>query len=148
MDDNEGYSVASSSSGAAAGGGGDHANASAASFGPREQRVDSRIRAVALAARYYGMELDESDFRRKPGETSPSAASLSSWAQDCGLWAKGVRMNWRQLLRLQAAGPVVLLLNDGSAGLMTSTNPEARVVMIKDPMAPISEPAVIVDEMR
>ena len=143
MDSNEGYSLA-----AGAGGGGDQAKTTNAGFRPREERIDPRVRAVALAARYYGMELDEGDFRRTPGESAASAASLSAWAQECGMWAKGVRLNWRQLLRLQAAGPVVLLLNDGSAGLMTSTNPEARVVMIKDPLAPVSEPAIIVDEMR
>jgi subfamily B ATP-binding cassette protein HlyB/CyaB len=147
LDDIEGQAFASVGI-AGAGGGGDQANAAGAGFRPREERVDPRVRAVALAARYYGMELDDVDFRRTPGETAASAASLSAWAQECGLWAKGVRLNWRQLLRLQSAGPVVLLFNDGSAGLMTATNPEARVIMVKDPLAPVSEPAVAVDEMR
>ena len=92
--------------------------------------------------------MDEADFRRPSGETHASAASLAAWAQGCGLWAKGVRINWRQLLRIQAAGPVVLLFTDGSAGLMTAANAENRVVMIKDPTSPISEPAVVVDETR
>jgi ATP-binding cassette subfamily B protein len=43
---------------------------------------------------------------------------------------------------------VVLLFNDGSAGLLTGTNPDNRVVLLKDPTAPVSEPAVAVDEMR
>ena len=149
MDDNEGSSLNSpGSAGASAStaGGGDQTKD--AGLPPREAQVDPRVRAIALAARYYGMELDEGDFRRTPGETAASAASLSAWAQDCGLWARGVRMSWRQLLRVQAAGPVVLLLNDGRAGLMTATNPDARVVLIKDPLAPVSEPAVQVDELR
>ena len=130
------------------GGGGQPADASDIGFSPRPEQVDARIRAVALAGRYYGMELDEGDFRREPGESSASAASLAAWAQESGLWAKGVRLKWRQLLRVQSAGPVVLLFTDGSAGLMTAANPEMRVVMVKDPLAPASEPAIAVDETR
>ena len=157
MDDIQGQSFASASSagaglgaglGAGAGGGGDQANTTEAGFGPREERIDPRVRAVSLAGRYYGMELDEVGFRRASGETVASAASLAAWAQECGLWAKGVRLNWRQLVRIQAAGPVVLLFTDGSAGLMTAANAESRVVMIKDPLAAVSEPAVVVDETR
>ena len=147
MDDIQGQSFATASS-AGAGGGGDQANITDAGFAPREERIDPRVRAVSLAGRYYGMELDEVSFRRASGETVASAASLAAWAQECGLWAKGVRLNWRQLVRIQAAGPVVLLFTDGSAGLMTAANAESRVVMIKDPLAAVSEPAVVVDETR
>ena len=148
MDDIQGQSISIAGVPSSAGGGGDHANGSDAGFRPREERIDPRVRAVSLAGRFYGMEMDEADFRRPAGEPHPSAASLAAWAQDSGLWAKGVRINWRQLLRIQAAGPVVLLFTDGSAGLMTAANAESRVVMIKDPLAPISEPAVVVDETR
>ncbi len=148
MDDIQGQSISFAGAAASAGGGGDQANGSDAGFRPREERIDPRVRAVSLAGRYYGMELDEGDFRRTAGETHASAASLAAWAQECGLWAKGVRLNWRQLLRIQAAGPVVLLFTDGSAGLMTAANAESRVVMIKDPLSPVSEPAVVVDENR
>ncbi len=148
MDDIQGQSISFADAAASAGGGGDQASGSDAGFRPREERVDPRVRAVSLAGRYYGMELDEGDFRRTAGETHASAASLAAWAQECGLWAKGVRLNWRQLVRIQAAGPVVLLFTDGSAGLMTAANAENRVVMIKDPLAPVSEPAVVVDENR
>ena len=148
MDDIQGQSISIAGVPASAGGGGGSANVSDAGFRPREERIDPRVRAVSLAGRYYGMELDEADFRRPSGETHASAASLAAWAQGCGLWAKGVRINWRQLLRIQAAGPVVLLFTDGSAGLMTAANAESRVVSIKDPTSPISEPAVVVDETR
>jgi subfamily B ATP-binding cassette protein HlyB/CyaB len=116
--------------------------------GPRTEALDPRVQALILAARFYGMELDPAEFRREPGDTAASAAALSAWAQESGLWARAVRLGWRQLMRLHDTGPVVLLFNDGSAGLLTGTNPDNRVVLLKDPTAPASEPAVAVDEMR
>ena len=123
---------------------------SGADFGPRPRTevFDPRVHALILAARFYGMELDPTEFRRAPGDTAASAAALSVWAQGAGLWARAVRLGWRQLMRLHDTGPVVLLFNDGSAGLLTGTNPDNRVVLLKDPTAPASEPAVAVDEMR
>ncbi len=117
-------------------------------FRPRTEASDPRVEALILAARFYGMELDPAEFRRAPGDTATSAAALSVWAQGAGLWARAVRLGWRQLMRLHDTGPVVLLFNDGSAGLLTGTNPDNRVVLLKDPTAPASEPAVAVDEMR
>jgi subfamily B ATP-binding cassette protein HlyB/CyaB len=117
-------------------------------FRARAEASDPRVQAVILAARFYGMELDGAEFRRAPGDTAASAAALSVWAQESGLWARAVRLGWRQLMRLHDTGPVVLLFNDGSAGLLTGTNPDHQVVMLKDPTASASEPAVAVDEMR
>lgn len=56
-------------------------------------------------------------FPRIQGEQMPSAAALSAWLQNAGMWARAVRLPWRQLMRLQDAGPVVLF-TDGGAGLL------------------------------
>ncbi len=108
----------------------------------------ARLDAVVMAARYYGMELAIEDFRSVEVSDVPSAASLSVWAQNAGLWARAVRLHWRHLMRLREAGPVVLLFKDGGAGLLVGSNSEHKVVLIRDPLAPEGEPAVAVDEMR
>ncbi|WP_408904009.1 peptidase domain-containing ABC transporter [Rhodopila sp.] len=101
-----------------------------------------------MAARYFGLELDPVDFRLGQGETVPSPAALSAWAQEAGMWSRALRLKWRNLFATAGAGPVVLLFNDGSAGLLTGANPEAKIVLIRDPRAPEADPPVAVDEMR
>jgi len=100
------------------------------------------------AARYYGLELDAADFRLGQDETYPTAAALSAWAQGAGMWSRALRLRWRHMFSVAGAGPVVLLFNDGSAGLLTGANPETKIVFIRDPRAPEAEPPIPVDEMR
>ena len=116
--------------------------------GRAEPPVDPRIQAVIVAARFYGMELDPAEYRRAPNEDYPSAQSLSTWVQNAGMWARAVRLGWRQLMRLQDTGPVVLLFNDGTAGLLTTVNADQNVVFLKDPRSAANEAPVPVDELR
>jgi ATP-binding cassette subfamily B protein len=113
-----------------------------------EPPIHPRVLATIIAGRYHGVELDPGEFRGKPGDVAPSAASLSSWARNAGMWSRAVRLSWRHLMRFHDAGPVVLLLTDGSAGLLTGINAEHKVVFIKDPAGPASDAAVPVDELR
>jgi ATP-binding cassette subfamily B protein len=110
--------------------------------------IDPRIRAVMMAARFYGKELDPADFRRARGETAPSAASLKAWARDGGLWACVARLRWRQLVRLGDTGPVVLLFADGGAGILAGADPAQGIVLLKNPLAPPEAAPVAVDELR
>jgi ATP-binding cassette subfamily B protein len=110
--------------------------------------IHPRLLAMMMAARYYGLELDPADFRLAPNETLPTAAALSSWAQVAGMWSRALRLRWRHLFTVTGAGPVVLLFNDGSAGLLTGSNPETKIVFIRDPRAPEADPPVPVDELR
>jgi ATP-binding cassette, subfamily B, bacterial HlyB/CyaB len=98
------------------------------------------------AGRHHGVELDPEEFPRT--ESAPSAASLSLWAQNAGIWARAVRLNWRHLLRFQDSAPVVLLFKDGSAGLLTGANPDQNVVFIANPSAPAGSASRAVDELR
>ena len=106
-------------------------------------KLDPRLEATIQAARHHGVELDEKDFREYG---SPSAAALSEWAKAGGLWSRAVRIRWRDLFRLGGTGPVVLVLKDGSAALLTGVNAERRLVSLKHPSAGI--PEVLVDELR
>ena len=106
-----------------------------------------RVQAVLVAGRYYGHELDPQDFRHR-GDIAPSAAALSAWAQDAGMWARAVRLSWRQLMRLTDSGPVVLLFKDGSAGLLVAVEADQNVVLLRDPTKPPSDPPLPIDELR
>lgn len=110
----------------------------------------ARIRAIVAVARYHGLELDAEDFRGPIHETTPSALSLIGWAREHGLWAKAVKMRWKQLFRFNDGAPVVLLFNDGGAGLLVGVNSERHVVFLKDPSSIDSslQQAVPVDETR
>ena len=57
-------------------------------------------------------------------------------------------MTWRQLMKLQGGAPLVLLFNDGGAGLLVGVSASRQVVFIKDPRAPQAEDPVPVDELR
>jgi len=104
--------------------------------------------ATIQAARYYGIQLDPGEYAHATGETEPSAAALSLWAQNAGVWARAVRLHWRDLFRFQETGPIVLLLNDGSAALMVGSNSTDRLVYLKNPRAPNGAAPIAVDELR
>src|SRR5690348_16267620 len=129
-------------------GGGGASTASMSSAGSDRGPIHPRLLAMMMAARYYGLELDPNEFRLGQDETQPTAAALSVWAQAAGMWARALRLKWRHLFSVTGAGPVVLLFNDGSAGLLTGANQEAKIVFVRDPRAPEAEPPVPVDEMR
>jgi ATP-binding cassette subfamily B protein len=107
-----------------------------------------RLAAVVSVARHNGMVLTAEDYPAMPGEAVPSAASLVAWLRESGLWAKAVRLRWKQLMKLHESGPVILLLNDGSAGLLRAVDPEQNVVLMQDPTETNGDAAVPVDELR
>jgi ATP-binding cassette subfamily B protein len=113
-----------------------------------EPPIHPRLLAMIVAGRYHGLELDPNEYRGTPGDASPSAASLSAWAQGTGMWSRAVRLRWRHLMRFHNTGPVVLLFADGTAGLLTGINTEHKVVFVKDPTAPAADAPVPVDELR
>src|SRR4051794_20747620 len=110
--------------------------------------IHPRLLAMMMSARYFGLDLDPAEFRMGPGDTVPTAAALSAWAQNTGMWSRALRLRWRHLFTVGGNGPVILLFNDGSAGLLVGANAEQKVVLIRDPRAPEAEPPVPVDEMR
>ena len=129
-------------------GGGGADGMTSVSSGERGAPIHPRLLAMMMAGRYYGMELDPEEFRGNVGEAAPSAASLSKWAQDSGMWSRALRLRWRHLMQFTNTGPIVLLFNDGTAGILTGANPEAKIVGLKDPRAPEAEAPIPVDELR
>jgi ATP-binding cassette, subfamily B, bacterial HlyB/CyaB len=130
------------------GGGPNDPEGSGSDAAGRGAPIHPRLLAMMMAARYFGLELDPHEFRMGPGDTEPGAAALSEWAKNSGMWSRALRLRWRNLMHLGNTGPVVLLFSDGTAGLLTGANPEARFVALKDPRAPEADPAIMVDEMR
>jgi ATP-binding cassette, subfamily B, bacterial HlyB/CyaB len=109
--------------------------------------LEARLHAVMAAARFHGSELDRDELR-VPRGTEPSPAALVEWVRNSGLWARGARLKWRNLIRMQTSGSVVLLLNDGGAALMVRGDAARNVVWLKDPSAATDEDGVAVDELR
>ena len=89
-----------------------------------------RLLAIAAAARFHGAELDRGEVPVSP-EAPPPTAALVEWARQGGLWAKAVRLGWKQLVGRDLAGPIVLLLNDGGAFLLLATNRKRNRVSIR-----------------
>jgi ATP-binding cassette subfamily B protein len=110
--------------------------------------VEARVAAVMAAARHHGAELDRAEFRVPEGEATPSPAALVAWLRGSGLWARALRLRWRQLLRLQAGAPVVLLFRDGTAGLLVGVDAARQVVWLRDPRGGAAAAPVAVDELR
>ena len=109
--------------------------------------TDVRLAAVMEAARFHSTELDRADLRFPP-DAPVAPALLVEWVRGSGLWARGVRLRWRNLLKVDSSAPVVLLLNDGGAALLTQVDPARNIVWIKDPLATTDQAAVPVDELR
>ena len=113
-----------------------------------DDALHPRVRAMLLAARYYGIELDPAECRSPRELAAPAAPALSQWAQNAGMWARAVRVTFKHLVKLQNAGPVVLLFKDGGAAILVGTNPLQQIVFLRDPLADAAAPAVAVDELR
>jgi len=114
---------------------------------PPPSPLELRLRALAAAARYHGGELERDDLRVPEGEI-PSPAVLVDWVRGSGLWARAVRLRWRNLVGMTAGGPIVLLLNDGTAALMVRADAARNVVWLRDPLATSDDQLVAVDELR
>ena len=125
------------------------ADATAESRGGKRETspTEVRIMAVMAAARFHGAELQREDIRIPPAPRR----LRPHWSNGCATPASGRArpgISWRHLVRLQQSGPVVLLLNDGSAALMVRADSARNIVWLKNPAATIDEDGVAVDELR
>ena len=119
---------------------------------PTLDAAEMRLLAVAAVARHHGFELDRNDFHMEAGDTVPSPASLVKWLREQGLVAKASRLVWGQLLRLSAVAtgqmaPVVLLFDDGTAGILVGADAGRAIVWVRDPRSNGLD-AVAVDRLR
>jgi ATP-binding cassette, subfamily B, bacterial HlyB/CyaB len=109
-----------------------------------ELAVQIRLMAIAAAARYHGAELDRNDLRIADG--APSPAALTEWVRGGGLWAKSVRLPWKQLVSLKLSAPVVLLLKDGSAALMVANDSKRDLIFIRHARLTPADPHVALSQ--
>jgi ATP-binding cassette subfamily B protein len=115
---------------------------------PELTSTELRLRAVAAAARFHGVDLDMSGYRGPAAEPYPSPASLVQWLREQGMTAKALRLVWKNLFRFKEAAPAVLLLKDGAAALVVGADPQRDVVWLKSPSSADAEPPVAVDRLR
>jgi ABC-type bacteriocin/lantibiotic exporter with double-glycine peptidase domain len=114
----------------------------------REPGLHTWLVGALAIARYHGIDLDPTTFRLDPSTPVPSPAVLVEWVREQGMWAKGVRLKWQQLLRLESTGPVLLLMKDGGAVLMTEAESARNVIFVKEPTIAGGGVAIAVDELR
>ena len=125
----------------------DPKEAAAAERNAISEALESRLMAIEAAARFHHVELDRDELRIPKGG-APSPAALVVWVRDGGLWCRAVRMRFSQLLKLEVSSPVILLLRDGSAAILTTVDPARNIIWVKDPRAASGDPPVAVDELR
>jgi HlyB family type I secretion system ABC transporter len=108
--------------------------------------VPARLAAAISVARYHGVELDPQTVKLHDDEPAPSPPVLVAWLREAGLWARGVKLSFRQLMKIDDPAPVILLLNDGGAALLVGRNPEHGALLLRDPNSTAAP--VAIDEMR
>ena len=113
----------------------------------RRYATETRLLAIDQAARHHGIDIDRETLRYPAGE-APSPATLVGWLRDGGLWAKAVRLRWAQAMRLEVSSPVVLLLKDGGAAVLTTIDSARNIMWLKDPRGASGDLPVAVDELR
>ncbi len=126
---------------------GSRAPADEVRIGHRNARLHARVLAAVAVARYHGVEPDPRALRLGATQ-APASPVLVKWFCDSGLWARGARLNFRQLMKIDSPAPVLLLLSDGGAALVVGRNREQGVLLVRDPGAPSSKPPIPLDELR
>jgi len=120
----------------------------AASDGQGTSALHARVAAAAYIARYHGIDPDPSAVRPDTKGAAPSSPALVEWLRQSGLWARGVRLTFGQLMKIDNPAPIMLLLSDGGAAVVVGRNHEHGVLLVRDPLAPASKPPAPVDELR
>lgn len=109
---------------------------------------EARLAAILNVARYHGIEMDVEALRLRSGDPAPNPPELIAWLREAGLWARGVQMNFRQLIKMEAPAPIILLLDDGGAALLVGRDRARNLLVLKDPRQPTSASPILVDELR
>ncbi len=110
--------------------------------------LHARLAGAITIARYHGIDADPCDLRLDATGTAPSSPVLVQWFRQSGLWARGVRLTFRQLMKIESPAPILLLLSDGGAALVVGRDLEHGALLVRDPRAPASKPPVPVDDLR
>ena len=126
----------------------DIAALNASSIGGGSGPLLARLAAVMNVARYHGVELDPQSVKLNAAEEAPSPPVLVEWLRESGLWARGVKLSFRQLMGIDDPAPIILLLDDGGAALLVGRHRGRGVLMVRDPRAAQGDAPLAVDEIR
>jgi HlyB family type I secretion system ABC transporter len=111
-------------------------------------RPQTRLEAAIKVAHYHGVDPDPRALGADATGAAPTSAALVEWFRQHGLWARGTRVTFRQLMKIDSAAPILLLLSDGGAALVVGRNHEHNVLLVRDPLAKDDGPPLPVDELR
>lgn len=112
------------------------------------QDLHPRVIAAINVARYHGADVDPTTARFHTLQSPPSPRALADWLRLSGLWVRETRLTFRQLMKIESAAPILLLLPDGGAVIVAGRNQEHDVLLLRDPLAGDTEPPTPVDELR
>jgi ABC-type bacteriocin/lantibiotic exporter with double-glycine peptidase domain len=124
------------------------ASLTAAVIGQSAPQLHARLAAAMTVARHHGVDPDPHAIRLEAPAVTPSSPALVEWLRQSGLWARGMRLSFRQLMKIDSPAPILLLLTDGGAALVVGRNREQDVLLIRDPSALATEHALPVGELR
>jgi HlyB family type I secretion system ABC transporter len=124
------------------------ASLTAAVIGQSAPQLHARLAAAMTVARHHGVDPDPHAIRLEAPTVTPSSPALVEWLRQSGLWARGMRLSFRQLMKIDSPAPILLLLTDGGAALVVGRNREQDVLLIRDPSALATEHALPVGELR
>ncbi len=126
----------------------DEAAVSARPFGHGTSALHARLAAAINVARYHGIDPDPRPAKLDASKAAPSSPVLVEWLRQSGLWARGVRLTFRQLMKIDNPAPIILLLSGGGAALVVGRNLKHGVLLVRDPISPVAKPPIPVDELR
>src|ERR1700722_10798218 len=110
--------------------------------------IHARLAGAMAVARYHGVYPDLHAVRLDAPEVAPSSPVLVEWLCQSGLWARGVRLSFRQLMKIDSPSPILLLLTDGGAALVVGRDREHGVLLMRDPHQLAADIPVPVGELR
>jgi HlyB family type I secretion system ABC transporter len=126
----------------------DQAGHTASRGAPSAGSIHVRLAAAMAVARYHGVYPDPRAVGLDAPEVAPSSPVLVEWLCQSGLWARGVRLSFRQLMKIDSPSPILLLLTDGGAALVVGRDREHGVLLVRDPHELAAEHPVQVGELR
>jgi len=116
-------------------------------IGQDSRSLNARVAGAISIARYHGADIDPADRRFDTMEAAPSLGALVDWLSQSGLWARGARLSFRQLMKIDSASPILLLLANGGAAIVVGRDREHGVLLVCDPREPAAKPPTPVDEL-
>lgn len=68
--------------------------------------MHARLAAAIAVARYHGVDPDPRTARLDATEATPSSPVLVEWFRQSGLWARGMRLTFGQLMKIDSPAPI------------------------------------------